>query len=236
MYIIKTFTIIFVLLCVCACSSIRKYISPDEENLMSGAGSIMIKKNDVKSSANSESFELIDIDKLLKTYGLNSPQDVSKNQSISADEYKYRRNDLQDRLIAASNQRCGAYLRTLTSSKSQTQMGWGGLATLLSGAASVTTPASTAKVLAAGSTVSNAFLSLYNESYFSNLTLTVISAGISKQRKEVLDNITAHRNEDLTKYPVNRAIADALTYHSACNVISGLEAAALATKSATPSN
>jgi hypothetical protein len=111
-------------------------------------------------------------------------------------------------------------------------MGWGGLATFLSGAASVATPASAAKALAAGSTVSNAFLSLYNEAYFNNLTMNVISAGISKQREGILANITSQRDDALSKYPVNRAIADALAYHSACNIISGLEAAAAATKNA----
>jgi hypothetical protein len=33
-------------------------------------------------------------------------------------------------------------------------------------------------------------------------------------------------------YPVNRAIADALSYHAACNIVSGLEAAASATNAA----
>lgn len=139
---------------------------------------------------------------------------------------------MQDRLIAASNQRCATYLRELTSSKSQTQMAWGGLATLLSGAAAVTSPVAVAKALAAGSTVSSGILSKYNEAYFSNLTLQVISTGIAKQREAVLVNIQAQRKSSLVEYPVNRAIADALTYHATCNVVTGLETAAAATKNA----
>lgn len=212
-----------------ACSTVRHYTTPDEENLLSGAGSIMVSK----ASGKAADFELIDIDQLLKTYGLDDPQTVAADQSAKPDEFKYRRNDLQDRLIAASNQRCGTYLRVLTSSKSQTQMGWGGLATFLSGAASVATPASAAKALAAGSTVSNAFLSLYNEAYFNNLTINVISTGITKQREGLLAHITKERAKSLSDYPVNRAIADALVYHSACNIITGLEAAAAATNKTT---
>lgn len=218
------------LLIISGCSSIRQHIAPDEDNLLSGAGSIAVMTS---ASANgekkAEEYELIDIDKLLEKYGLDKPQDLPFDQS-KRDKYKYLRNDLQDRLIAASNQRCGAYLRVLTTSKAQTQMGWSGLATFLSGAASVATPASAVKTLAAGSTVSNAFLSLYNEAYFNNLTVSVISAGIGKQREGLLEQITKQREKPLPEYPVNRAIADALAYHSACNIISGLETAASAAK------
>lgn len=202
---------------------------PEESNLLSGAGSIV----HTEKSKKAEDFELLDMDQLLKTYGFEDPQTVSRQLSDKADELQYRRNDLQDRIIAASNQRCGTFLRILTSSKSQTQMGWGGLATLLSGAASVTNPASAAKILAAGSTVSNSFLNLYNEAYFNNLTVSVISSGIAKYREGILTQITDQRQGTLSDYPVNRAIADALTYHSACNIITGLEAAATATKSAS---
>ena len=214
------------------CSTVRHYTMPDEDNLLSGAGSLMVNK----SSGKAEKFEQIDIDELLKQYGLQDPVSVSADQSVKTAEFQYRRNDLQDRIIAASNQRCGTFLRVLVSSKSQTHMGWGGFATLLSGAASVVTPASAARALAAGSTVSNTYLSLYNEAYFNNLTVNVISAGISKQREGLLQYMTEERKKSLSNYPVNRAIADALTYHSACNIITGLEAAATATKSSTTAN
>mgnify|MGYP001581180867 CR=1 FL=1 len=213
------------------CSTVRHYTMPEEDNLLSGAGSLMVNKSSGKAAV----FEQIDIDDLLKQYGLENPKDVSAEQSDSAKTtvFQYRRNDLQDRIIAASNQRCGTFLRVLVSSKSQTQMGWGGFATLLSGAASVVTPASAAKALAAGSTVSNAFLSLYNEAYFNNLTVNVNSAGISKQREGLLQHMTVERAKPLSAYPVNRAIADALIYHSACNIITGLDAASAAIQSST---
>ena len=122
------------------------------------------------------------------------------------------------------------YLRVLTSSKAQTQLGWGGLAVLLSGAAAVVTPVNSAKALAAGSTVSNGILAQYNEAYFNNLAINVISAGITSQRQGILLQINEKRDHDLVKYSVNRAIADAVQYHAVCNIISGLETAAVATR------
>ncbi len=216
---------------VTGCGAFRSYTMPEEENLLSGAGSIVVKSSGSNEQGRAENYELVHIDQLLQTYGLDDIAAVSGN--TNQDSFKYRRNDLQDRLIAASNQRCATYLRVLTASKSQTQMGWSGLATLLSGAAAVTTPAAAAKVLAAGSTVSNGLLSQFNEAYFSNLTVQVISTGITKQREAALVNIQSQRNASLVDYPVNRAVADALNYHAMCNLVTGLETAAAATKNAT---
>lgn len=107
------------------CSSLRKATAPDDENLISGAGSIMKKKPIDGQTSTTDGFEEIDLDKLLTLYGLDTPVNVAPEQGKSEkiEEYKYRRNDLQDRLISASNQRCAAYIRTIVSSKSQTTMG-----------------------------------------------------------------------------------------------------------------
>lgn len=205
------------------CSTIREKTMPDEANLLSGSGSLLVE--DEKAA----SYETIDVKTLLKDYGFDDIPSVAK-EDLKTDGLKYRRNELQDRIIAASNQKCGMYLRVLTSSKAQTQLGWGGLAVLLSGAAAVVTPVNSAKALAAGSTVSNGILAQYNEAYFNNLAINVISAGITSQRQGILLQINEKRDHDLVKYSVNRAIADAVQYHAVCNIISGLETAAVATR------
>ena len=223
---------LIVLLTLTGCSSIRKLTSPEDENLLSGAGSIMKSSTAENGKVSTEGFEEIDLQVLLARYGLENPIEVASQQASKIDDYKYRRNDLQERLINASNQRCSAYIRTIVSSKSQTQMGWTGLATLLSGAAAVIPHAQTAKAFAAGSTVSTGLLSTYNEAYFNNLAVTVVSAGITKQRESILKNISAYKAKSLSDYSVNAAIADALAYHAACNIVSGMEAAAKATSGA----
>ena len=227
------------------CVQMRGWLAPDTANMVSGAGSIAVQSDlatqssdkssksatsDENGKTNAGNFELIDIAQLENLYHLN-PNDISTDLHSAA--FVYRRNELQDRLIAASTQRCGSYIRLLSNSKSLTDMTWGSFATLLSGAASVTTPASVARALAAGSTVSSGVMSQYDQDYFQNLSITVISSGIARQRLAILDRILAEQKNDLTIYSLNRAIADALTYHAACNIISGLETAAAATKNAT---
>jgi len=215
---------------------------PDTSNLLSGAGSIAVQSKSNPHSpggnaasgsemmATAEKFELIDIDELETKFTLD-PTSISVNPYSTA--VVYRRNELQDRLIAASNQRCSTYIRILASSKSVTDMTWGSFATFLSGAASVTTPASAARVLAAGSTFSSGVMSQYDQNYFQNLSIMVISAGITRQRQAILERILKEQKNDLTIYSINRAVADALTYHAACNIISGLETASAVTKNAS---
>lgn len=220
--------------CLAGCSYIRAIATPDDANLLSGAGSLVGTKTNtgkVWSSFDTDGFEQINIEELLKDYSLDKYKGLVEHDSEA--NYRYQRNNLQDRIIAASNQRCGAYLRTLVASKAQTQVVWGDLSALLTGAAAVTTPVSTAKALAAAGAFATYANSNYNDAYFSNLTTSVIAAGISRHRQLLLERINADRQQDLQTYPVNRAIADALTYHSACNIVSGLETAAAATKSAS---
>lgn len=218
-----------------ACSTIREYTMPPERNLLSGAGSMV-----VGADGKAVEFELINIDALLKEYGFRTQTgtiiQMSDDYTTQAKTPKYKllRNELQDRIIAASNQRCGAYLRELVSTRAQTHMAWGGLATFLSGAASVVTNPTSAAVLAAGSTVSNGVLNLYDQSYFSSLAVNVISSGITRQRQALLEQLRdARKNKDPAEYPLNQAIGDAINYHAACNIISGLETAANATKVAS---
>lgn len=225
----KTIFALTILLTLSGCSTIRNITTPDDENLLSGAGSIMKSSTNQGDKVSTEGFEEIDLQTLLAKYGLDNPITVGTEQALKVEEYKYRRNDLQERLINASNQRCSTYIRTIISSKSQAQVGWTGLATLLSGAAAVVPHAQTAKALAAGSTVSTGLSSTYNEAYFNNLAVTVVSSGISKQRESILASISKLKSKPLSEYPINAAIADALAYHAACNIVSGMEAAAKAT-------
>lgn len=213
---VATFVILALLLSGCA--EIREYTMRPEKNLLSGAGIIMKQGN----------AEQIDVDALIREMKLGDEQTIGAQPGLEI--LKYRRNELQSKLIAASNQRCGLYLREITSAKAQTNMAWGSLSILLSGAASVVSHAETARALAAGAAVATGTNAIYDQAYFNNLAVGVISGGIAKQREGILIQINNKSTLDLVKYPVNRAVADALQYHSACNIISGLETAAIATK------
>lgn len=218
-------TMLVYLLCasvaLSGCSSIRAYTMPPHADLLSGAGSLHTTKGSTKK------FEEIDVDELIAEYGLQPAARISDADLASAsNRYVYLRNNLQDRIVAASNQRCGYYLRQIVSAKAQSQMGWGTLSLLLSGAASVTTPIRSAQILAAGGAAATGVNTLYGEAYFNSLTVSVISAGITKEREAILDRVKEPRKQSLINYPINKAVADAIAYHAACNILTGLETAA----------
>jgi len=215
-------SIMIMLLILTGCSNLRKVTSPDDENLLSGAGSIMKSSPSGGQKTSTDGFEEIDLKALLTLYGLDNPVNITQ-QNLVSDEYQYRRNDLQERLINASNQRCSAYIRTIVSSRSQARLGWTGLAALLTGATTVVQHAQTVNALAAGGAFSIGMFNAYNEAYFNNLAMTVVSSGISRKRANIMSDIAEKQTEPLHMYPVNAAISDALTYHAACNVVSGME-------------
>lgn len=214
---IATFALLPILV-LSGCAQFREFTMPPEKNLLSGAGIIMKREN----------AEMIDVTALITEMKLGDQATIANSPDDAI--WKYRRNELQSRLIMASNQRCGLYLREITAAKAQTNMAWGGLSLLLTGASTVVTHVPTVKALAAGAGAATATNALYDQSYFNNLAVGVISAGIIKQREGILIQISNKSTKGLVEYPVSRAVADALQYHSACNVISGLETAAVATK------
>jgi len=212
------------------CATIREHTMPAEKNLISGAGSIFAKDESATK------FEKLDLSTLMKDYELSDRNAVSLEANNTTSRYAYLRNEMQDRIIASSNQRCGNYLREIISAKSQSQMGWGTLSLLLSGAASVTTPIKAAQTLAAGGAFAAGTNALYNESYFNSLAVGVIASGITKNRESILERIQLHRKQSLLDYPVNMAVADAIAYHSSCNILIGLETASNALKQVSGSN
>jgi hypothetical protein len=145
----------------------------------------------------------------------------------SGDDLRRIRNGLQDRIIAASNQRCGEYKDFLKRFDSESNITLGWLATATAGAGAVTTPASAARVLSGIAAVLSGWRAEVNEAYLNKLTVQVVTNGIEGKRNDILTAISKRQKESLVDYSLQRAIADAATYHHNCSLISGLEHAAL---------
>ena len=50
--------------------------------------------------------------------------------------------------------------------------------------------------------------------------------GIELARTDIFKKVLESANEDLSEYPVNRAINDAMRYHGVCNLQDGLSTSA----------
>ena len=144
---------------------------PQNKNMISGAAAIMVMANDGQIDVQGQ------IDTLVRE--MNATNLAAPNDEI----IKYKRNELQSRIVMVSNQKCGLYLREIAAANSQSNMAWGSFSLLFSGAASVNPHAQTAKAFAAASTVATGANALYEQAYFNNLAVNVIAAGIAMARE-----------------------------------------------------
>ncbi len=141
-------------------------------------------------------------------------------------EQRRLRNQVQDRIVAASNQRCGEYKNFLKRFDSETNTILGGLATAIGGAGAIFKPADTARSLSGIAAIFSGWRAEVTADFFNNLAIQVITKGIEARRTELYDQMLTNRNADLTTYSVQRAVGDAAVYHYNCSLIAGLEKAA----------
>jgi hypothetical protein len=139
-----------------------------------------------------------------------------------------RRSELQDRLIASSNQACAEFKRHLHSFQSQTNFLLGSLTTAVAGAGAIVTPANTARLLSGTGAVFSGVRAEFNEDFFVKLTAGVITKAVDNRRTEILRDIQDRRAQPITQYTVQRAVADAIYYNDVCSLIEGLQIASTA--------
>lgn len=188
-----------------------------------------------------ESFEKIDLSLLLdpspEREAMKEDDDLNikrkrlseafRKFNESVNKSRERRNQIQERIIAASNQRCGQYKEHLQRLDATTNFIIGSLATAAAGAGAIFTAASTVRALAGSAAILSGVRGEFNKSYFQSLTVQVVTEGFESKRRETYENILKRRKANMVEYPVQAAIGDAITYHQQCSLISGLEHAAI---------
>jgi hypothetical protein len=138
------------------------------------------------------------------------------------------RNNLQDRIIAAANQRCGLYQNYLKQLQGKTDLSLGILSTILGGAGAIVTAADTARALSGSAGIASGTRAEFNQAIFLNSAIPIIVKGIERRRERLKTVILSHRNDDITTYTPALAVADAIDYHNACTIGKGLEEADVA--------
>jgi len=187
----------------------------------------------------SDKFEEIDLAALLSGGVLSGDDKVDlvlKNFTTAYDGDVARRNAIQERILAASEQRCGSYKQFLKGYESQMGFFLGALTTIFAGAGALVSPVAVARALSGTAGVTSGINAEFQEKFFARLTIQVLTKAMGVRRKNIYEaildrrlvkdkdgNVTGHA--DLTAYPVEAAIKDALSYHAACSLIAGLEEA-----------
>jgi hypothetical protein len=133
------------------------------------------------------------------------------------------RNQIQERLLAASEQRCADFKALLQRKQSDTNFFTGLATAAFAAAGSITTSVEGARTLAGLSGLSSAYGAEYNQAYFSNLAAHVIVSGIDLHRSRIYEQITNQgQAKSIDAYPLQAAVKDAFRFHAACSITTGL--------------
>ncbi len=136
----------------------------------------------------------------------------------------FRRNAVQERILAASDQRCGLFKTLLMQSSTRANFILGTTTTVLAGAGAIVTGGAI-NALSAGAAATSGVRAEYNQAYFRDLNLSVITSGIDLKRETIYDIIKVRQGEGYNVYNVEAAIRDAIKYHGACNMVEGISTA-----------
>ena len=197
-----------------------------------GVRSMVHGKDFVKPG--STAFNEVNVDEIIEEV-------VEPGATIKSVTTPIQRNLIQDRLIAASNQRCNLYKRFIQRVGTQTNFLLGALSTITGGAGAIVTGADTARALSGVAGASSGLRGEFNETYFRSVATHVIVKGIETRREamkaKILEtrrnaqnesqnsDVSAADMENMSNYTAAMAIADAIAYHGACTIMAGLEEA-----------
>jgi hypothetical protein len=121
-------------------------------------------------------------------------QPIDQQIAIQRETYlSLRRNRIQDRIIAASNQRCHAFAVNLMRNSSMTNFALGSVATGLAGAGAIFTPSSTVRGLSGAASILSGVRAEYNQDFLQNQTVDVILAGIEVRRRRLRHEMEVRR-------------------------------------------
>jgi hypothetical protein len=164
---------------------------------------------------------------------VNQLSDAFKNanKSVETTPALALRSQIQDRLIAASNQRCNLYTTYLKRLSAKNNGIFGTLTTVLGGAGAIVTGAHAARLLSGLAGISSGTRAELNQAIFESVATSVIVPAIDKNRaailKEIQDKRTTGGARDkeavpLEVYTIEGAVADAIRYHGACSMAAGI--------------
>lgn len=171
-----------------------------------------------------------------------------EQETATPEEEISSRNQIQDRLIGASNQLCHKYELYMQDLSSQGNF-WAGLFTTAAATAGALVSGGASQIFAGAAAVASGGRAEFNQDFFYKEAVPAIFKGIRAKRTDVLNAILAKRSQPVSAatlatdgsedaaspgntvgrirvpvqdYTVEAAIADAIDYHWQCSLASGI--------------
>lgn len=148
------------------------------------------------------------------------------SQIFNADhaEQAWRRNEIQARLMAASDAECAQFVQHLNSLQGYGNLMTGSLTTIFSGAGAIVTGVNAARAFAGLGAITSGLRAEFNSDLFLQQAAPTIGKAIDQQRASYAAAIASNRAMDIREYPLWTAIGDAFKYNDQCSLVKGLAA------------
>jgi hypothetical protein len=161
--------------------------------------------------------------------GFETGDDIIALQSFlrnnSPDQKVMLRDNMQDYLLAASEQRCGLFKTYLRNVDTTIESWFGGLSLVFATAGALVPGIQASHIFSGVSGLTGAIGNQTKEAIFSELATYVIIPGIDATRKEVFDKIMGKRKNLKSDYTFFAAMNDVGRYHNGCSIVKGIEKA-----------
>ena len=163
--------------------------------------------------------QIIDIQ---KTNTINKLKFANENSAYF--EYqRNRRNEVQSSILIASDAACDLYKRRLNGLYSDSNFGFGSFATAMGGLGAIVTGADEARALAGIAGVTSGVRAEWNDAYFRNQVVEVLTKAMDIARKKKREEIQRRSVQVTSDYNIQQSINDAIDYNSKCTLIAGLQ-------------
>lgn len=143
--------------------------------------------------------------------------------TVNPERARDLRNQIQERMLGASEQRCADFKAHLQRSQSTANFLSGIFTSGFAAAGAITKSIEGARTLAGLSGLSSAYGAEFNQAYFANLGAYIVVGGVDQARGKLYEQIYASANgKTITEYTLQAAIKDGFRYHGACSIMTGL--------------
>lgn len=178
------------------------------------------KKKAEQSEASKEDWSKIsDSEKLNRAFEAFYEYDERDPEKL-----KMRRDRLQDRLLASSNEQCRQFklmVKLQRDIPADLIPAW--TATITAGLGAIFTPVNTVRALSGSAAIVSGIRAEALQTIYTDKTIQVLTAAIDIRRKKKFDQIEQKRARTIQDYTVEAVISDATEYHAACTLIAALE-------------
>ncbi|NHZ82352.1 hypothetical protein F2P44_24165 [Massilia sp. CCM 8695] len=152
-------------------------------------------------------------------------RDFAELNRNTGDVGRARRNEIQERILGASDQRCNDFKTLLQKKQANVSFLTGLTATGSSVAATIVTNIDRSKLLAGIAGMASGYRAEYSQAFFANAAIQVVVAGIDSRRRTAYEQILLARKDSLVGYPLEAAVKDGIRYHGLCSTVAGLQEA-----------